>query len=282
MPVATNTVYLVVRWHWRVRWDETQEVSPDDPRTDVHPDRYGRGGLEIVTYQRNPDESGLPVRAFRDPARAEAFRREQEQAKRAATNPFRYGWNLDARTSLDPGRLRDWLLDAGLTPPGTDGEEEPGRILAAWQRWWRRLRGRLADTDRVAIAKAVNSALAGRWYFEEVEGPDDLAWLDEQLALVGGWTFEQRSSLRMSLIGTAVREYPYNDGERDHYTVEAKWRDWWDENHEAMTEHQRLQVWEALDKVRFFEVLELDEAGDPPLTPAPTGSAPPHTASSAG
>jgi len=43
--------------------------------------------------------------------------------------------------------------------------------------------------------------------------------------------------------------------------VEAKWRDWWDQNRETMSEHQRELVWEALDKVRFFEIVELEEPG---------------------
>jgi hypothetical protein len=34
------------------------------------------------------------------------------------------------------------------------------------------------------------------------------------------------------------------------------WKGWWDEEHEAMTDEQRRKVWEALDKVRFYRVVE--------------------------
>jgi hypothetical protein len=49
---------------------------------------------------------------------ADAFCREQEEAMRAKVNPFTCGGPaLHYQSHLDAGRLRDWLLDAGLEPP---------------------------------------------------------------------------------------------------------------------------------------------------------------------
>lgn len=36
------------------------------------------------------------------------------------------------------------------------------------------------------------------------------------------------------------------------------WADWWDANAPHMTDYQRARVWQALDKLRFFEVIETE------------------------
>jgi hypothetical protein len=262
MPESTSrrVLYLVQRRHWQINDDDREEVEPGDPRPDVRPHPYHEGQLHLASYRRNPDDGGVPVRAFRDPARAEAFRRQQEEARRAATNPFRYGWGLETRSSLDEGRFHDWLLDAGLTPPGSEGEAEPPLIRTSWRAWWEQIRGRLTDEHRLALARALNNALAGVPYGgRDADGPSDLAWLDDCMSRIDDLTVQQRASLRMGLIFTPINSYPPVDGERDHYLVEAKWRRWWDRNHAAMSDYQRHQVWEALDKVWFFEVIEVRE-----------------------
>jgi hypothetical protein len=40
----------------------------------------------------------------------------------------------------------------------------------------------------------------------------------------------------------------------------AVWRAWWREQRPRLTDLQRAKVWEALDKVRFYEVLALEAA----------------------
>jgi hypothetical protein len=37
------------------------------------------------------------------------------------------------------------------------------------------------------------------------------------------------------------------------------WREWWTKNAKKMSALQRAKVWEAVDKVRFYEVVELTE-----------------------
>jgi hypothetical protein len=36
------------------------------------------------------------------------------------------------------------------------------------------------------------------------------------------------------------------------------WADWWDANAPHMTDSQRARVWRALDKLRFFEIVETE------------------------
>jgi hypothetical protein len=42
--------------------------------------------------------------------------------------------------------------------------------------------------------------------------------------------------------------------------VRGHWRDWWDEAFPKMTELQRAKVWQALAKLRFYRVVELQAA----------------------
>jgi hypothetical protein len=41
----------------------------------------------------------------------------------------------------------------------------------------------------------------------------------------------------------------------------ARWAAWWDKVAGGLSESQRAKVWEACDKVRFYEVVELGPAG---------------------
>jgi hypothetical protein len=119
-------VYLVQQLAW----------EPDEQRVG----HFVRLGLE----------DGSPVKAFSDRARAEALCAELERDFRSGLNPFRYGRGLDDWTSLPPGLFRDWLLDAGLTPP----EVEQG--VEEWVRWWDREGGGLSDFQREKVWEAVD------------------------------------------------------------------------------------------------------------------------------
>jgi hypothetical protein len=259
--MSGGKIYLVQRWDWRVL--NAEDVKAGDPRTDVLENPHEAGRWEIVTYNRSDDEGGIPVRAFRDRGAAEAFAREQEEARRAATNPFRYGWRMESRTSLDDGRLRDWLLDAELEPPGNKGEAVPEKVQAAWWKWWLRVRGRLTEQQQQTAARALNNALAGLPYgsTQVAEGPTDLASLDERFGRMDERTAGQRDAVRMGLIGVMWPAYPGRQGERDDNVIEEVWRKWWDRGQKRMSAYQRQKVWEALDRVRFFEVVELDADG---------------------
>ena len=137
MAAATRKkVYLVQQVRWEHHWDNPEWLFCRDP------------------------EVGAPVKAFTDRNAAEAFRLRLERQARSGRNPFQHGHELADLTALPEGPLRDWLLDAGLTPP---------------------------------------------------------KWKLNPVALSG----------------------------------------WWDHHAHQMTEIQRDKVWEALDRVRFYTVVDL-------------------------
>src|SRR4051794_30418309 len=96
----------------RLRWYE------HDPVTKLH--------------HRLPGER--PVAWFADREDAEDGLGRRERGPRQGVNPFRYGGSaLGYQMSFDPPRFHDWLLDAGLEPPGPDacGPRD-------WVGWWER------------------------------------------------------------------------------------------------------------------------------------------------
>jgi hypothetical protein len=126
MPPHKQTVYLVQQ----IAWD------PDDSC----PGRFVRLGLE----------EGSPVKAFHDRARAEALCAELERDFRSGLNLFCYGRAVDDWTSLPPGLFRDWLLDAGLSPPELEQEAEE------WVRWWECESCRMSEVQREKVWEAAD------------------------------------------------------------------------------------------------------------------------------
>src|SRR5688500_14991541 len=75
----------------------------------------------------------FPVASFAsdDEARAECLRLERKARK--GVNPFTMGGPaLFYQTSLDAGRLNDWLLDRGVKPQARHAAGH-----AAWRGWWK-------------------------------------------------------------------------------------------------------------------------------------------------
>jgi hypothetical protein len=88
------------------------------------------------------------VACFDDAATAETDCRRREAEARAEVNPFTCGGPaLHYLTSLDEGRLRDWLLDAGLAPP------EPG---VDWWRWWEWESATMTDVQQAKVWEALD------------------------------------------------------------------------------------------------------------------------------
>jgi hypothetical protein len=125
--VATRKkVYLVQEVRWERDWENPEWLYCTDP------------------------EAGAPVKAFTDPNAAEAFRLGLERQARAGRNPFQHGPELSHLTSLPAGPLRDWLLDAGLTPP----KEELS--LAALSGWWDRHSQEMTELQRDKVWEALD------------------------------------------------------------------------------------------------------------------------------
>jgi hypothetical protein len=104
------------------------------------------------------DGAARPVRAFLAWDRAEAFYRRREDAAWQRINPFLRG-KLAEWTSLDAGRLRDWMLDLGLEPPA--GEFHRGK----WGKWFAEVQPTLSPAQRWAIREAMDR----RRFFRIVE-----------------------------------------------------------------------------------------------------------------
>ena len=120
-------VYLVQQVRWERDWERAEEC-----------------------YLRPNPEGGSPVKAFTDPNAAEAFRVVLERQARAGRNPFQHGHELSDLTSLPEGPLRDWLLDAGLTPP--QGELS----VAVLSVWWDRHSEEMTELQRDRVWEALD------------------------------------------------------------------------------------------------------------------------------
>jgi hypothetical protein len=102
------------------------------------------------------------LRSFKRRANAERDRDQRERAARACVNPFTCGGPaLHYQTSLDAGRLHDWLLDAGIEPPAANG----GKV--DWAGWWQRTHEQLTEAQHDRVWEALDRVR----FFEVVERP---------------------------------------------------------------------------------------------------------------
>jgi hypothetical protein len=129
-----ETVFVVERLNWRC---------------------YGDGCARLPGTTR--------LQSFPTYGEAEADRRRREAAAREQINPFLCGGPaLHYQTSLDEGRLHDWLIDAGLTPP----KLRKGRPVN-WAGWWRHAHSELTALQREKVWEALDKI----HFFEAVERP---------------------------------------------------------------------------------------------------------------
>jgi hypothetical protein len=97
--------------------------------------------------------AAYPVASFASFAEAQAECRRLERAARKSVNPFALGAPaLFYQTSLDSGRLSDWLLDHGVKPPA-----RPERGHTAWLAWWKAKNKGLSEAQRGAVWEALDN-----------------------------------------------------------------------------------------------------------------------------
>jgi hypothetical protein len=112
------------------------------------------------SFMRLPGSTRLLSHA--SPEEAEADRAAREKAAREQVNPFRCGGDaLHYQTTLDEGRLCDWLLDADVTPPAPKGKKRN------WAGWWEKAKGGLTDYQKERVWQALDRLR----FFEVVERP---------------------------------------------------------------------------------------------------------------
>ena len=91
-------------------------------------------------YRRSPGQVA---------ADADSWSREYRAL--AWVNPFTCGEAVHHWSSLDEPRLRDWLMDRGVTPPDAkaDGKTD-------WAAWWEMGRKKLSEEKRAAVWEALD------------------------------------------------------------------------------------------------------------------------------
>jgi len=231
------------------------------------------------------------VASFEDRASAEEDCRQREQEARKGANPFAHGGPLCYQTSLDEGRLGDWVQDAGLTPP------EPG-AKGGWRDWWTRIEPTMSDLQRAKVWEALDKVrffrvvetpkrvlfvvAAPYWRYndeyhytqpdgltpytayrtrEEAEADraeneefarHDMDWHPFHVNGLCDW--EAWSSLLQEEAVARVKALglPPPPGHDD--TLD--WENWWDST--EMDYEQADGVWDLLDKVHFWEVIEVE------------------------
>jgi hypothetical protein len=124
--------FVVERLNWRL----CEESGP-----------FTRAKPKVISWARLPGAER--VAGFDDIGAADADCRRREEALRRQVNPFACGSALCYLSSLDEGRLRDWMLDAGLTPPEAEG-------LDAWPAWWERAAPAMTDLQRAKAWEALD------------------------------------------------------------------------------------------------------------------------------
>jgi hypothetical protein len=221
-------------------------------------------------------------------AEADCQRREAEA--RRGINPFACGGALCYLSSFDWGRLHDWVLDSGLSPPGPDGD---------WRKWWEAQSPTLTDLQKAKIWQALDKVrffrvaraskrivfvVAGaywryndQYYYREDNGlnpykafrtreaaeeereemeefcRDDDDWHPFQINGLCNW--ERWSSLSQEEAVERVKALglpPPGAGHRE--TLD--WENWWEQT--DMDFSQREAVWDLLDKNRAWEVIEVE------------------------
>jgi hypothetical protein len=154
---ALARVYLVERITWVVaRACPVKEVPPllEGP---ARTNPFKPGEFFLMFYKR-ARQGGMPVKAFLDAGAALAYCQQRERELRPRRNPFHYGERLSDWTSLDAGRLRDWMLDVGLDPPAV----KAGRVrlvrkeLDAWRAWYDRIRPALSEIQILKVWEALD------------------------------------------------------------------------------------------------------------------------------
>ena len=108
--------------------------------------RQASGDHDVAQLVRLP--GSVQLSSFDSEADALAEMARLEEQARRAVNPFACdGPGLHYQTSLDAGRLHDWLLDGGIDPP---------RLGESWVGWWQRVKDGLDPIQWHHLWKALD------------------------------------------------------------------------------------------------------------------------------
>ena len=208
------------------------------------------------------------LQSFTDADEAAKVCREKDQAIRARINPFRCGGpSLSNQTSLDAGRLHDWALDQGLTPP--EGDD--------WVMWWADQHPGMTELQRDGMWKALDRLS----FYEVVEEPERPVIY---VAVAVNWQYNDPGYVADSEGGevqfafrTRAEAEVYvkeaNRFQRENWE-EAAWRDDLEEGRAFDLHFRRQSLEEAdsplrnprtpnatTDEVTFVEIIEVEVRG---------------------
>jgi hypothetical protein len=241
-----ETVFVVERLNWRC---------------------YGPGWARLPGTTR--------VQSFPTYEEAEADRRRREAQARERVNPFRCGGPaLHYQTSLDEGRLHDWLLDAGLTPP------RPGKKGRDWAGWWEKSRRRMTAPQYEKVWEALDKVRffavveSPRWPVVYVLATINWGWNGDWLvAEPEGGLCDHAFTDRRAALEECERA---NDHYREHFSstpaggvgLDLSWRRAYQGDplttRPPVRQEQREGLVEDEEEVPFTEVLEVELAGEVP------------------
>jgi hypothetical protein len=240
------------------------------------------------SWARLPGTERVACFARREEAEDDCRRREEEA--RQGINPFACGGALCYLSSFDAGRLNDWVLDAGLTPPGDAGD---------WREWWDKQSPKMTDLQKAKVWEALDKVrffrvasaprqiafmVAGaywqyndEYHYREDNGlrpykafrtreaaekeraemeefaRHDMDWHPFQINGLCNWS--AWSSLPQEEAVARIKELGLPPPGRGHGKT-LDWENWWDEI--EMDYNQADEVWNLLDKNRFWEVIEVE------------------------
>jgi hypothetical protein len=229
--------------------------------------------------QRQPGE--VAVASFATFEEAEAERAKRETEFRKWVNPFECGAAVHYWTHLDEPRLRDWLMDHGITPPDAkkDGATD-------WAGWWKKNQKKLGAEKCAAVWEvldkvrffAVNEEPARPVGYAVIEihweYNDEYYAADEEGGrLVKVYRSRERAAAECARMNESARE---EWSIVDDYV--AEWADGDDENDTAAFDMQerlykrrglvgdqklakREGMYKSARDVPFFEVIEVELEG---------------------
>jgi hypothetical protein len=208
------------------------------------------------------------LRSFDTAEEADAFCKEQEAAIRAKVNPFACGGPaLHYQSRFDDGRLRDWLLDAGLEPPAPGAWYDTPGTTSHWRAWYDEAAPRMTPAQLDALWQALDRV---RFYRVTERPPAKTAYVVTRRE----WDYNDNWYYTTSADGRSIEAYStYEKAEAARQRWERNERNTWGESSLEVNNilWSRLQPGDTLlprrggdvfaedgDDRLFFEVVEVE------------------------
>jgi hypothetical protein len=146
-------LYAIEKVLWQQGGQLVSVPEGQAPPPGARPNPFKPGSFHVQLFTPDPAGGAEVLKVFADCERAEEECRKLESKARAGANPFRYGGMKDW-TSFDTGRLHDWVVDLGLSPPRP---ARRGTALAdTWWPWWDANVATMSEWQRARMWEALD------------------------------------------------------------------------------------------------------------------------------